>query len=150
MKDLSPSVSFMGALDIVRKLVLILYENLRGMRPHPPPPHLLSRQPMIPPRRTPMALGLLSPRGKPSPEIFHLDQSVKPIAQLIDKIPYRPMTTQPINHLMLVTPHTSLRKAKGKAPPLLYLIQQPLTQLTSKGLDFDSVENLATSSVTPT
>ena len=97
-----------------------------------------------------MALGLLSPRGKPSPEIFHLDQSVKPIAQLIDKIPYRPMTTQPINHLMLVTPHASLRKAKGKAPPLLYLIQQPLTRLTSKGLDFDSVENLATSSVTPT
>lgn len=140
----------MGALDIVRKLVLILYENLRGMRPHPPPPHLLPCQPMIPPRRTPMALGLLSPKGKPSPEIFHLDQSVKPIAQLIDKIPYRPMTTQPINHLMLVTPHASLRKGKGKAPPLLYLIQQPLTPLTSKRLDFDSVENLATSSVTPT
>ena len=38
MKDLSPSVSLMGALDIVRKLVLILYENLRGMRTHSPPP----------------------------------------------------------------------------------------------------------------
>lgn len=47
MKDLSPSVSFMGALDIVRKLVLILYENLRGMRPHPPPP------PPLPPTHDP-------------------------------------------------------------------------------------------------
>lgn len=77
---------------------------------------------MIHPWQTSTALGPSSPEGKPSPEIAPLDQTEKPIAQFIGNITYCPKSTQPINHLMHVTPHVSLRKAKEKATPLLLLI----------------------------
>ena len=115
--------------------------------PPPPPPPLPTHDPSPEDAYGPWTL-VSKRKAKPrniSPR--PISKAYSPTHRQNTLSPNDHSTHQPFNACH--SPRES-KEGKGKAPPLLYLIQQPLTPLTSKRLDFDSVENLATSSVTPT